>query len=65
MPKEQRFCSREGAGITEFLLDTTKIRTLKLFSNASKNGGLSNVLSSYEVFILSPTVLEWIKLIKW
>ena len=37
MPKEQRFCSREGAGITEFLLDATKIRTLKLFSNASKN----------------------------
>ena len=37
--EEQRFWSREETGITEFLVDTAKIRTLKLFTYNSKNGG--------------------------
>ena len=36
------------------LMDTAKIRTLKLFSNSSKNGGHLYVKVLYEVFVLSP-----------
>ena len=36
------------------LMDTAKIRTLKLFSNSSKNGGHLYVKLLYEVFVLSP-----------
>ena len=35
-------------------MDTAKIRTLKLFSNSSKNGGYLYVKVLYEVFVLSP-----------
>ena len=35
-------------------MDTAKIRTLKLFSNSSKNGGHLDVKLLYEVFVLSP-----------
>lgn len=38
--------------MTEFLVDTAKIRILKLLSNCSKNGGSLLVLLLYEVFIL-------------
>ena len=37
--EEQRSWSREDTAITGSLVDTAKIRTLKLFSNTSKNGG--------------------------
>ena len=37
--EKQRFFSREDPGITEFLVETAKIRSLKLFSNITKNGG--------------------------
>ena len=51
--------------MTELLVDTAKIRTFKFFSNSSKNGGSLNVLLFQEVFIFSPTVMEWINLDTW
>ena len=35
---EQRIWSREDTGIAEFLVDTEKLRSLKLFSDTIKNG---------------------------
>ena len=37
--EEQRIRSREDTAITEFLVDTEKLRSFKLFSNTIKNGG--------------------------
>lgn len=51
--------------MTELLVDTAKIRTFKFLNNSSKNCGSLNVLLFQEVFIFSPTVMEWINLDTW
>ena len=59
--EEQRFWSREETGITEFLVDTAKIRTLKLFSYNSKNDGALYIIQLLcEIFVPSHIVLEQI-----
>ena len=37
--EDKRFWSREDSGIIKCLVDTAKIRTLKILSEGSKNGG--------------------------
>lgn len=48
--EEQRIWSREDTGIAEFLVDTEKLRSFKLFSNTIKNGGYYMETSFFQQF---------------
>ena len=53
------------SGITQVLLDTTKIRTLKVLSNRSKKWWLFMSHYCARSSFYSSNVMEWIKLAIW
>lgn len=59
--EEQRIRSKENTGISEFLVDTAKIRTSKSFSDTSKNGApcMSNYLCSFANCLEMGKTVAW------